>query len=238
MSKFGGLVMPWLKKSFVSRENLGEEKGAQVQQQLPSDDDEFDNHRRGSTTQPKVGELRPGEAETGGLGRHLGLFSTTFLIIGRIIGTGIFSTPSSITAGVGSVGAAMMLWFLGLAIAFAGLFIWLELGCMIPRSGGEKVYLEAAFKYPKLLATTVFAFQIVLLGFTASGCIVFTTYVSCIHTEMLLSSCSTDTISFLRRSTPQPTKQQPTGKSEASRSSSLLSFAVSTPSYLTPVCAS
>ncbi|USW57467.1 Putative amino acid/polyamine transporter I [Septoria linicola] len=71
----------------------------------------------------------------------------------------------------------MMLWLLGLAIAFAGRFIWLELGCMIPRSGGEKVYLEAAYKRPKLLATTVFAFQIVLLGFTASGCIVFTQYV-------------------------------------------------------------
>lgn len=97
--------------------------------------------------------------------------------IGRIIGTGIFSTPSSITEAVGSAGAAMMLWLLGLALSFAGLFIWLELGCMIPRSGGEKVYLEAAYKRPKLLATTVFAFQIILLGFTASGCIVFTQYV-------------------------------------------------------------
>ncbi|KAF2212927.1 hypothetical protein CERZMDRAFT_40529 [Cercospora zeae-maydis SCOH1-5] len=127
--------------------------------------------------QPQVGELKPGEAEAGGLGRHLGLFSTTFLIIGRIIGTGIFSTPSSITEGVGSVGAAIMLWLLGLCIAFAGLFIWLELGCMIPRSGGEKVYLEAAYRRPKLLATTVFAFQIVLLGFTASGCVVAVQYI-------------------------------------------------------------
>ncbi|KAM3414583.1 High-affinity methionine permease [Cercospora zeina] len=127
--------------------------------------------------QPQVGELKPGEAEAGGLGRHLGLFSTTFLIIGRIIGTGIFSTPSSITHGVGSVGAAMMLWILGLFIAFAGLFIWLELGCMIPRSGGEKVYLEAAYRRPKLFATTIFAFQIVLLGFTASGCVVAVQYI-------------------------------------------------------------
>jgi amino acid transporter len=106
--------------------------------------------------------------------------------IGRIIGTGIFSTPSSITSGVGSVGAAMILWLLGLLIAFAGLFIWLELGCMIPRSGGEKVYLEAAYRHPKLLATTVFAFQIILLGFTASGCIVFTTYVSRAPSFLLL----------------------------------------------------
>ncbi|KAK7525860.1 high affinity methionine permease [Phyllosticta citriasiana] len=122
---------------------------------------------------PPVGELALSETAAGGLGRHLGLISTTFLIIGRIIGTGIFSTPSSITESAGSVGAALLLWTLGLLLSFAGLFIWLELGCMIPRSGGEKPYLEAAYKHPRLLATTVFATQAILLGFTASGCIVF-----------------------------------------------------------------
>jgi amino acid transporter len=66
-----------------------------------------------------------------------------------------------------------MLWALGFILSFAGLLIWLELGCMIPRSGGEKVYLEAAFRRPKLLATVFFAFQAIALGFTAAGCIVF-----------------------------------------------------------------
>ncbi len=142
----------------------------------------------------QAGELKPDEAVVGGLGRHLGIFSTTFLMcvilsyqflrakyfsgatlltlpsIGRIIGTGIFSTPSSITKSVGSVGAALMFWVLGLALSFAGLCIWLEFGCMIPRSGGEKVYLEAAYKRPKLLATVVFAFQVILLGFSGMSC--------------------------------------------------------------------
>jgi len=67
----------------------------------------------------------------------------------------------------------MMVWLLGFILSFAGLLIWLELGCMIPRSGGEKVYLEAAYRRPKLLATVVFAFQAISLGFTAAGCIVF-----------------------------------------------------------------
>ncbi|TLD38307.1 high affinity methionine permease [Venturia nashicola] len=119
------------------------------------------------------GELTFEEGTSGGLGRHLGLTSTTLLIIGRIIGTGIFSTPSSITASVGSVGAALMLWVLGLALSFCGLFVWLEFGTMFPRSGGEKVYLEAVYKSPKLLATMVFSCYAILLGFTASGCIVF-----------------------------------------------------------------
>lgn len=48
---------------------------------------------------------------------------------------------------------------------------------MIPRSGGEKVYLEAMYKRPKLLASTIFAVYAIVLGFTASGCIVFAQYV-------------------------------------------------------------
>jgi amino acid transporter len=106
------------------------------------------------------------------MGRHLGITSCTLLIVGKIIGTGIFSTPSSILSSVGSVGASFMLWVLGFLLSFCGLFIWLELGTMFPRSGGEKVYLEAVYRKPKYLATIVFAANAILLGFTASGCIV------------------------------------------------------------------
>ncbi|KAN0073754.1 Amino acid permease domain containing protein [Tylopilus felleus] len=119
------------------------------------------------------GELSFEEDTAGGLGRHLGVTSCTLLIVGRIIGTGIFSTPSSILSGVGSIGASLMLWVLGFVLSFCGLFIWLEFGTMFPRSGGEKVYLEAIYTKPKYLATVVFASNAILLGFTASGCIVF-----------------------------------------------------------------
>lgn len=37
---------------------------------------------------------------------------------------------------------------------------------MFPRSGGEKVYLEAAYRHPRLLTTVVFSTQAILLGFT------------------------------------------------------------------------
>ncbi|KUJ17477.1 amino acid transporter [Mollisia scopiformis] len=121
----------------------------------------------------QAGELTFEEDTSGGLGRHLGVFSTTFLIIGRIIGSGIFSTPSSITTSTGSVGAAMFMWVLGFAISMAGLFVWLEFGCMIPRSGGEKVYLEASYRQPRHMTSILFAIQSVLLGFSATGCITF-----------------------------------------------------------------
>ena len=127
------------------------------------------------------------------MGRHLGVFSCTMLMyvyyypsdsessssitspcasVGRIIGTGIFSTPSSILSSVNSVGASLMLWVLGFVLSFCGLFVWLEFGTMIPRSGGEKVYLEAVYTKPKFLATVIFAMNAILLGFTAAGCIV------------------------------------------------------------------
>ncbi|KAG8217123.1 amino acid permease-domain-containing protein [Butyriboletus roseoflavus] len=146
----------------------------------PSDEASFD-HDVGEK-QPKqevtLVDVGPGglsfeEDTAGGLGRHLGVTSCTLLIVGRIIGTGIFSTPSSILSGVGSVGASLMLWVLGFALSFCGLFIWLEFGTMYPRSGGEKVYLEAVYRRPKYLATVIFAANAILLGFTASGCIVF-----------------------------------------------------------------
>lgn len=68
--------------------------------------------------------------------------------------------------GLGSVGASLMLWVLGFLLSAAGLCVWLEFGCMIPRSGGEKVYLEAVYRRPKYLITIVFAVQAIALGFT------------------------------------------------------------------------
>ena len=43
---------------------------------------------------------------------------------------------------------------------------------MFPRSGGEKIYLEAVYKKPKYLATIIFAANAILLGFTSANCIV------------------------------------------------------------------
>ncbi|KAE8215132.1 hypothetical protein CF327_g1552 [Tilletia walkeri] len=121
------------------------------------------------------GKLSLEDATAGGQGRHLGLFSTTMLITSRIIGTGIFSTPASIVSGVGSVGAALCLWALGALLAFAGLGVYLEFATMFPRSGGEKVYLEAVYRRPKMLATIFYSTNAVLLGFTSQGCIIFAT---------------------------------------------------------------
>jgi amino acid transporter len=114
--------------------------------------------------------------ETSILGRTISWPSAYILVISRVIGSGIFATPGAIVKGVGSVGLALTLWVVGALIAACGLAISLEYGSMLPRSGGEKVYLEFTYRKPRFLASTLVAVQAVLLGFTASNCIVFAQY--------------------------------------------------------------
>ena len=115
--------------------------------------------------------------ETAVVGRNIGWTSAYILIISRVVGSGIYATPGIIVRSVGSIGVALTLWVVGALFAWFGLAVTLEYGCMLPRSGGEKVYLEFTYRRPRFLATTLIAVHSVLLGFTASNCIVFADYV-------------------------------------------------------------
>lgn len=95
--------------------------------------------------------------ETSTLGRTISWSSAYILVISRVIGSGIFATPGVLVKDVGSVGLSMALWTLGAIIAACGLAISLEYGCMLPRSGGEKVYLEFTYRKPRFLASTLVA---------------------------------------------------------------------------------
>ncbi|KAK4465399.1 high-affinity methionine permease [Cladorrhinum samala] len=109
--------------------------------------------------------------------RKLGVTGAVFLILNKMIGTGIFSTPSSIFAATGSVGISLMLWVIGGFLTFCGLSVWLEFGLAIPRSGGEKNYLERIYRHPKYLATCVLASQMILLGFSSGNSLAFGRYI-------------------------------------------------------------
>jgi amino acid transporter len=115
--------------------------------------------------------------ESAPLGRNLSWSSAYILVISRVIGSGIFATPGPIFKTSGSVGLALLLWIGGAFIAWCGMVIGLEYGCMLPRSGGDKVYLEFTYRHPRFLASTMIAVHSVLLGFTASNCIIFGEYV-------------------------------------------------------------
>ena len=115
--------------------------------------------------------------ETATVGRNLTWISAYMLTVSRVVGSGIFATPGNIYKSVGSIGLALTIWIVGTIVAACGLAISIELGCMLPRSGGQKVYLEFMYRRPRFLASTLVAVQAVVLGFSASNCIVFGEYV-------------------------------------------------------------
>lgn len=110
-------------------------------------------------------------------GRHLGLFSTIVLFVSRILGSGIFSLASGVFRDCGrSVFLFFIAWLLAAVLAFSGLYIFLEMGSLVPRSGGSKVFLEFIYEKPKLLATVAFSVYSVAFGFTISNALVFGEY--------------------------------------------------------------
>ncbi|KAK3694807.1 amino acid transporter-like protein [Podospora appendiculata] len=106
----------------------------------------------------------------------LGVMSAINIIMGKTIGVGVYSIPSAVFAGVGSVGMALLLWVVGAIISFCGLSIYLDLGTALPSSGGERVYLERIFGRPRMLATCMFMAYSVLLGFSAPNALVLGQY--------------------------------------------------------------
>ncbi|RDA89797.1 hypothetical protein CP533_3327, partial [Ophiocordyceps camponoti-saundersi (nom. inval.)] len=89
----------------------------------------------------------------------------------------VFSTPSAIFAATGSVGISLMLWLFGGVLAFCGLSVYLEFGLAIPRSGGEKNYLERVYRRPRYLATCILGAQVVLLSYSAENALSFGRYI-------------------------------------------------------------
>lgn len=96
------------------------------------------------------------------------------------LGSGIFSTPGKVVALVGSPTTAISLWVAGGLLTFCGTFSYIELGTMMPRSGGEQAYLEAAFRRPRALVAFLFCWIMILCirpGSEAADCIIFAKYV-------------------------------------------------------------
>jgi APA family basic amino acid/polyamine antiporter len=69
----------------------------------------------------------------------------TMLVVGGIIGSGIFLNPAVVAARAGSSGLILAAWLLGGLIAVLGGFIFAELGARRPAAGGGYVYLKEAF---------------------------------------------------------------------------------------------
>lgn len=79
------------------------------------------------------------------LRRELSTVDTTAVVIGAIIGVGIFFTPSRVAALAGNADFALLTWGIGGVIALLGALTFAELGAMVPRAGGQYELLRDAY---------------------------------------------------------------------------------------------
>ena len=80
-----------------------------------------------------------------GLRRELGVFSCTLMVVGGIIGSGIFFTPAEVARALPTGGWILAVWAIGGLVALAGALAYAELGAMMPEAGGGYVYIREAF---------------------------------------------------------------------------------------------
>src|ERR1700751_3891165 len=79
------------------------------------------------------------------LARDLGVSHATAIVVGTIIGSGIFLVPSEMMQAVGSAKLVYLAWFVGGLLSFFGALTYSELGAMKPQAGGEYVYVRDAY---------------------------------------------------------------------------------------------
>ncbi|MBX6366203.1 MAG: amino acid permease [Gemmatimonadetes bacterium] len=110
------------------------------------------------------------------LPRRLGTWSAAAVVVGMIIGSGIFRVPATVAAEVGADGAMLALWVLGGAIAGSGSLAVAELATMFPRAGGIFVYLRETYGPLPAFLFGWTDFLIVRPGTSAAVALIFTAY--------------------------------------------------------------
>jgi APA family basic amino acid/polyamine antiporter len=98
------------------------------------------------------------------LRRQLGYFDATMIVMGGIVGSGIFINPYVVAQQVHTPLLILGVWLIGGALAMAGAFIWAELATRMPDSGGQYLYLREAY-HPSV----AFIYGWVLLLVTQTG---------------------------------------------------------------------
>lgn len=108
-----------------------------------------------------------------GYARRLGVLDATMVVVGGIIGSGIFLNPAIVAQRTGSSGMTLLAWALGGLFALAGAFIYAELGARRPQAGGGYVYLRES--YGPLIAF-LFGWIMLLVNYSGSIAAVATTF--------------------------------------------------------------
>ncbi|XP_064636136.1 large neutral amino acids transporter small subunit 1-like isoform X1 [Lineus longissimus] len=137
------------------------------------------------------------------LKREIGLIHGVSIIIGVIVGSGIFVSPVGVLSHVHSVGLSMVLWTVCGVFSALGAICYAELGTTIPRSGGEYIYILEAFGgLPAFMCLWI---NFICIGAVANAAnsLIFATYIlkplfpECDPPEIALQLVATVSITFL-----------------------------------------
>ncbi|MBY0395426.1 MAG: amino acid permease, partial [Thermoleophilia bacterium] len=79
------------------------------------------------------------------LPRVLGPLAAYCVVVGSVIGSGIFMVPADVARAVPAIGPIVILWIVGGLFSTAGALTLAELGAMLPQAGGPYVYLREAY---------------------------------------------------------------------------------------------
>src|SRR5262249_9625634 len=89
-------------------------------------------------------DMQP-NGSTADLPRKLGLIDALSIVVGVTIGGGIFLVPNLVAQQLKSPGAIIAVWVFAGLISFFGALACAELGCAMPATGGQYVYLRQAY---------------------------------------------------------------------------------------------
>src|SRR5579862_476249 len=94
------------------------------------------------TAFPVAGQNKKDEP---GFVKAIGLFDGTMIVVGSMIGSGIFIVAADISRQTGSAGGLLLTWILTGCLTIAAALAYGELAAMFPHAGGQYVYLREAF---------------------------------------------------------------------------------------------
>lgn len=117
-------------------------------------------------------------ASDDGLVRAIGLGSAVLLVVGSVIGSGIFLTTGGMAAVIPSTSLLLAAWVLGGVLALTGGLTYAEMGAMFPRSGGVYVFLKEAYGALPAFLYGWAALLVVISGSIAAVAVGFAEYLS------------------------------------------------------------
>src|SRR4051812_1912005 len=118
------------------------------------------------------------------LKRSLGLFDATSIVAGSMIGSGIFIVTSAMARDIGSAGWILVLWLLTGFITITAALSYGELASMMPKAGGQYVYIQRAYGRLVSFLYGWAVFTVIQTGVIAAVAVAFAKYTSVFFPEL------------------------------------------------------